>query len=151
MPQNLSNAEPAVAVAFSVVIDSADLGYFNSCDGLGCEVVMEQHEEGGNNGFVWQLPTRVKYSNLKLSRPICDDTTKVIAWLAGVTAKLELGKTAVITVMTAQGTAVASWELMDVVPVRWTGPSLSPDSAKVALETLEIAHHGFVPKPGGRP
>lgn len=151
MPQNPSYAEPAVAVAFSVVIDSDDLGYFNSCEGLGAEVVMEQREEGGNNGFVWQLPTRVKYSNIKLSRPICSDTTKVIAWLAGVTAKLELGNTAVISVMTAQGSAVASWELMDVVPVRWTGPSLSLDATKVAVETLEIAHHGFVPKPGGRP
>jgi hypothetical protein len=38
-----------------------------------------------------------------------------------------------------------------VVPVRWTGPSLNPDSPKVATETVEIAHHGFlltVPKPG---
>ena len=30
------------------------------------------------------------------------------------------------------------------VPVRWTGPSLNPDSPKVATETIEIAHHGFV-------
>jgi len=39
---------------------------------------------------------------------------------------------------------------MDVVPVRWTGPSLNPDSPKVATETVEFAHHGFI-SPAGKP
>ncbi len=60
--------EPAVTVCFAVSIDGDDLGVFNSCEGLGVEVVMEQREEGGNNGYVWQLPTRLKYTNVKLSR-----------------------------------------------------------------------------------
>ena len=50
------------------------LGLFNSCEGLGLEVVIEQREEGGNNGFVWQLPTRIMYSNVKLSRPVGKDS-----------------------------------------------------------------------------
>ena len=45
--------------------------------------MLEQREEGGNNGFVWQLPTRIKYSNIKLTRPICKDSEKLTAWLAG--------------------------------------------------------------------
>ena len=40
---------------------------------------------------------------------------------------------------------VATWNLSGVVPVRWTGPSLNVDSPKVATETIEIAHHGFLP------
>jgi hypothetical protein len=37
-----------------------------------------------------------------------------------------------------------------VVPVKWSGPQLSLDSAKVAIETLELAHHGFLaPGSGG--
>ena len=39
---------------------------------------------------------------------------------------------------------VASWQLEGVIPVRWSGPQLSPDSPKVATETLELAHHGFL-------
>ena len=34
------------------------------------------------------------------------------------------------------------------IPVRWTGPSLNAESPKIATETIEIAHHGFLP--GGR-
>jgi phage tail-like protein len=53
-------------------------------------------------------------------------------------------KTATIEARTLQGTVVASWSLLDVVPVRWSGPQLNPDTAKVAVETIELAHHGFL-------
>ena len=138
-----ADLDPAVSVCFVVRIDDVELGAFNSCEGLGCEVVMEQREEGGNNGFVWQLPTRIKYSNIKLTRPLTKDTAKVAKWIAKTNTGLAR-KTGTIQAMTADGTVVAQWGLLGVVPVRWTGPSLNPDSPKVATETVEIAHHGFV-------
>jgi len=141
---NPSYPEPAVSVCFAVKIDQLNLGTFNSCEGLGVEVVMEQREEGGNNGFVWQLPTRLKFSNIKLTRAVCADTSEVMNWLATMTTGVT-PKTASISAMTAEGKVVASWGLLGVIPVRWSGPSLNLDSAKVATETLELAHHGFTP------
>ena len=133
----------AVAVSFVVKIDDESLGAFNSCDGLGCEFVIEQREEGGNNGWVWQLPTRIKYPNIKLSRPVTADSAKITKWFAGMSAGIKR-RTATIEARTLYGDVVARWGLMDVVPVRWTGPQLNPDQAKVATETLELAHHGFL-------
>jgi phage tail-like protein len=118
------------------------LGTFNSCEGLGVEVVLEQREEGGNNGFIWQIPTRMKFTNVKLSRPLCAATDEVMAWLSSMTTGV-VPKTANISAMTAERKVVASWGLLGVVPVRWTGPGLNLDSPKVATETLELAHHGF--------
>jgi phage tail-like protein len=138
------STDPAVSVCFDVKIDDVALGWFNSCDGLGCEVVLEQREEGGNNGFVWQLPTRIKYGNVKLTRPVGRDSGKLTDWLAGFAGGVRR-QTATISAMTVDGEVVASWELDGVVPVRWTGPSLSPESPKVATETVELAHHGFLP------
>ena len=141
--------ETALSVCFSVTIDKAELGSFNSCDGLGCEVVIEQREEGGNNGFVWQLPTRIKYPNIKLSRAVGKDSAKLTAWLCSFANGVER-QTATITAMTGGGKEVATWTLDGVVPVRWSGPSLNPESPKVATETVELAHHGFLPpKVGG--
>ncbi|MFL6074142.1 MAG: phage tail protein [Mycobacteriales bacterium] len=134
--------ELAVTVCFVVKIDDEDLGSFNSCEGLGCEVVLEQREEGGHNGAVWQLPSRLKFSNVKLSRPITSDSTKIFTWLQSIATGLKR-KTATIEAKNLYGDTVGKWGLLDVVPVRWTGPSLSPDSPKVATETLELAHHGF--------
>ena len=140
----MSDFEPAVTVCFAVSIDGDDLGVFNSCEGLGVEVVMEQREEGGNNGYVWQLPTRLKYTNVKLSRALGPDTVKVARWFTGMTSKVSR-RTATIVAMTSDNSKVASWNLTDVVPVRWSGPSLNLDSPKIAVETIEIAHHGFLP------
>lgn len=139
----MSEVEEAVAVCYVVKIDDQNSWAFSSCDGLGCEVVMEQREEGGNNGFVWQLPTRLKYSNIKLTRPVTEDSTKITGWIAGMAGGVKR-KTATIEARTLAGTVIARWSLLDVVPVRWTGPQLSADAPKVATETLELAHHGFL-------
>ena len=105
--------------------------------------MLEQREEGGNNDFVWQIPTRLKYTNVKLTRPVCHQTSDVIRWLASMTNRVT-PQTATIKAMTAERTVVAEWNLFGVIPVRWTGPSLNVDSPKVATETIELAHHGFV-------
>jgi phage tail-like protein len=137
--------DPAVTICFAVTIDNSsyDLGLFNSCDGLGCEVTVEQRQEGGNNGFTYVLPGPIKYTNVKFTRPINADSAKVAAWMAACGPGMQRC-TAVIQALTLDGTVVCSWSLREVFPVKWTGPQFSTDSPKVATETLEIAHHGFL-------
>src|SRR3954449_12846189 len=111
--------EPAVSVCFAVSIDGAQLGAFNTCDGLGCEVVIEQREEGGNNGFVWQLPTRIKYPTIKLTRPLTRATQQVAGWFSAVMAggvrRTGANRTTGhIQAMTGDGLVVATWGLVDV-------------------------------------
>ncbi len=139
----MADDDAPVGVAFAVELDKTSIGMFNSCEGLGLEVVLEQREEGGNNMMVWQLPTRMKYSNIKLTRPVGPDSQKLTAWITKALHSVQ-PITAVISALTADGKPVAKWSLNGVVPVRWTGPSLNLDSPKVFTETLEIAHHGFL-------
>ena len=35
-----------------------------------------------------------------------------------------------------------------MMPVQWTGPSLNVETGKIATETLELAHHGFLEQMG---
>ena len=141
----MPDVDPAVTVCFAVSFDDNQLGTFNSCEGLGIEVVLEQREEGGNNGFVHQLPGRIKYSNVKLTRAVTTDGTRLVAqWFAKMARHGIERTTAHIVAMTADEEEIWEWTLSDVIPVRWTGPSLNPDSPKVTTETIEIAHHGFV-------
>jgi phage tail-like protein len=137
------NIEPAVSVRFKLKIDSCDLGVFTACEGIGVEVSVEQHEEGGNNSFVHQLPGRMKYPNVKVTRPVNADTAKIAAWLAKMSKGVERTN-AQIVALTGDGEEVWHWTLTGVIPVKWTGPSLSADTAKIATETLELAHHGFL-------
>ena len=138
--------DPAVSVCFAVTIDndSYNLGLFNTCDGLGCEVTVESRQEGGNNDFIYQLPGPIKYTNIKFTRPLNADSAKVAAWMANTKPGMGPRCTAVIQALTLDGTVVCSWSLREVIPVKWTGPQFSTDGPKVATETLEIAHHGFL-------
>ena len=138
-------ADTAVSVYFEVHIDNDkyDLGAFTACEGLGVEIVIETREEGGLNGFVHQLPGRMKYTNVKLTRPVGTDTMKIAEWFRSM-GKVVSRTTAQIVAKNHDDKPVFTWSLLDVVPVRWTGPSLSVESPKVATETLELAHHGFL-------
>jgi phage tail-like protein len=49
-----------------------------------------------------------------------------------------------ISVKDAAGTEIAAWTLEDVFPAKWTGPTLDVGANAVALEILELAHHGFL-------
>ena len=132
----------AFAIYFDVEVGGQDLGGWTKCEGLGCEVVLEQREEGGNNLFVHQLPVRFKYTNIKLTRPLDKDSANVAEWFGTMKGSLKR-TTGHITALTAELNPMASWHLSGVIPVRWQGPSFNAESAKMATETLELAHHGF--------
>ena len=141
MPQ-IEAVEWALTVSYQVKLDDTELGEFATCEGLGIEVVLEVREEGGNNDFAWSLPTRLKYPNVKLTRPLSKDAAKVIRWITGIVESSARSNGTIIA-KSSIGKPVLTWALADVVPVRWSGPALNSDSSKVAVETLELAHHGF--------
>ncbi|MFF3651630.1 phage tail protein [Streptomyces sp. NPDC002181] len=134
--------DPGSTIWFTLTIDGESLGYFNGCDGLSSQVEVEHRQEGGNNGFVWHLPTRVTFSTIRLTRPLTPDTAKVAKWISSVQTGIKR-PTAQIAALRADGSLVARWGLIDVLPVSWQGPSLDPANPSVATEVLEIAHHGF--------
>ncbi len=138
----MADTDAQVALYFRVKIDGCQLGAFTSCDGLSMDVETEDRIEGGNNGFVWKLPVRIKYSNIKFTRPVGPESMKVAQWLAKLATGVKRTN-AEIVALTPQGKPLVTWKILGVIPVKWQGPSFSAESAKVAQETLEIAHNGF--------
>ncbi|WLQ35533.1 phage tail protein [Streptomyces castrisilvae] len=134
----------ATSVFFKLAIGGSDLGQFHTCSGLGAEVELEQFAEGGNNGFTWQLPGRITWTNITLTRPVTTDTLKIARWLNETTQRVER-KDGEIVALRPNLTRIISWQIQGIVPVRWQGPSFDPSSSEPAIETLEIAHEGLVP------
>lgn len=139
-----NSGDPAVQLRFHLLLDNQNIGWWNSFEGLGMDTAIEQREEGGNNAYVHQLPTRLKFSNVKLSRPINEDSEKVAIWFMAIAQKVKRGSTAQIKAVDGVGKIIAQWSLNDVVPVRWTGPTFKVDAPQVATETIELAFHGFI-------
>lgn len=136
-------ADPGLGLRFQVTIDGHyELGNWQKCDGLEVEYEVHTYSEGGLNAYVHKLPGRAKYQNVKLTRPVDSATVAVAGWMATVQARLVRG-TARITVLDPAGSTVFVWNLIDVFPVRWSGPSLDVGGNQIATETLELAHNGF--------
>ena len=64
-------------------------------------------------------------------------------WLSSMVSQPTKG-TACITLHDAAQREVISWTLTGVFPKRWTGPQLEGKSTEMAMETLELAHEGFL-------
>jgi phage tail-like protein len=139
----INTLDPGSSLYFKLLIDGQDMGLFNGCEGLAVEVEVEDYTEGGNNGYVTRLPTRLKHSTLKLSRPLTPDSSKLTAWISSITTGV-LRPTVQIAALRADGSLVAQWGLLEALPSSWTGPTLDPASVTVATETLEIVFHGFI-------
>jgi len=137
------NLDPGLSVFFEVNIDRSLLGAWSKCTGLGIELEVDSRTDGGMGLFMHQLTGRFKYTNLQLSRPICAETSMVMAWLPSF-SMLGSGTTATITALDPAGKTILSWDLYGVVPVRWTGPEFDINSLQVATETLELAYQGFL-------
>jgi phage tail-like protein len=138
-------SDPGNALRFDFRLDGVEVASFTSVDGLTAEYVVKTYEEGGENGYIHQLPGRMKYTNVKLTRPVDKGSKALAAWFS------ELGKAQTLSRRTATVIAyndnrevVAEWSLKDVYPVRYTGPSFSAENGKVITETLELAHNGFL-------
>lgn len=136
-------SNPALGLRFEVTVDGVQLGAFTACDGLEATYEVEEYKEGGVNGFVHRLPGRLKYSNIKLTRPLDAQSPPIAAWISKFQSSCKR-TTAAITAYDAANKRVQSWNLREVWPVRWGGPSFGSDKNEVAKETLELAHHGFL-------
>ncbi|MGI8683977.1 MAG: phage tail protein [Acidimicrobiales bacterium] len=129
--------------SFGLTIDGHDLGTFLTIEGLGVNVEITEYREGGNPYFAHQLPGQLRYDNIVLSRPIDQNTAKVMEWLKTMADGMRRGQ-AELVAFDAKGDIVVKWPLLAVIPVRWTGPHLDVDNRMHATETLELAHHGFL-------
>ena len=132
-----------LTLRFEVTIDhKVDLGNWTKCEGLTVEWELQEYREGGLNDYVHRLPGRRKFQNIKLTRPIDADSRKVAQWISEVEGPAA-GHTAQIAVLDAAGEAVVVWDVIDVWPTRWTGPTMDVNGKDIAFETLELAHNGF--------
>jgi phage tail-like protein len=139
--------DPATGLRFEVTVDGVDIGSFTACDGLGAEYEVFEYQEGGENGYVHRIPGRLKFTPIKLTRPLDARSGAASGGLATWFSELKTSvsrKTASIKAVDGRGSQIAQWNLVDVYPSRWTGPSLAADGNNVPKETLELAHHGFM-------
>jgi phage tail-like protein len=141
--------EPHLSRNFLFEADGVPIGVFNEVSGLSVEIDTDKVREGGQNGYVHELPGRMEWPHITFKRGLTQ-SDNLFHWFekmsgenfAGQRNKVERS-TGAISIVDHLGLRLRSWNLRDVMPVKWSGPALSTSSNEMLMEELEIAHHGF--------
>jgi phage tail-like protein len=131
---------------FLVTIDAAkyNFGSFSTVKGLDVTWDIAEYRAGDAKNERWYYPGNTKYSTIKLERAVDPDGTKgVRKWLESNSFKYEI-QSGKVELQDAKGTEVTHWTLRHVIPVKWSIVSFDASQSKVATETLELAHMGFL-------
>ncbi len=137
-----SRTDPYLGAHFFVEIEGVDQGGFTECTGLQAEVEVTDYQEGGNNGFVHKLPGRTKFTNVVLKHGMIE-STDLWDWFQDVSRGDFERKDVSVVLYNSEQEEVRRWNLRQAFPSKWVGPAFNTTNAAVAIESLELAHHGF--------
>lgn len=141
-----------LADRFLFEVDGVEIGVFREVFGLQVTVCVDEIVEGGQNGFVHKVPSRMTWPNLVFRRGLTQSDA-LFTWMskssgegfAGNENKLTRS-TGAVTALDSVGGRLRSWEFHSVFAVRWKGPDFSVGLNQALEEELEVAHHGFKAK-----
>lgn len=148
MGVSLITWDPPVSFYFRVVIQGVPLipdTDFLEVSGLKVELELENIEEGGENNFIYQVPKRVKHSNLILKRALEPLSNALEIWIqqsleGGFVEKIK-PRNLVIYLMDSKGKALRCWWCSNAYPVKWEVSNFNAQENKLAIETLELCYN----------
>lgn len=142
-PTANQSINPIGEYSFGVKIQGKNVGWFTECSGLSINRDTTPHAEGGVNDYKHQLPGRVTYDKVTLKRGVADDTLLWDWFQEGLYDVKVSRRNVTITLYGVDYKPVRHWNLIEAYPVKWSAPTLKSDSNQVAVESLELVHHGL--------
>ncbi len=145
-PVSAPTTLPYLGAHFVLAVDGLTSVSFSKCSGLAGDVGVEEYAEGGENRFAHRLPMRGSFPNLVLTQG-AGPSTELWGWFFEylVTGRVAPRDGQVSLMSTVEGalTPVRVWAFRKGWPVKLTGPDLDAQSGAVAVESVEIVHHGL--------
>jgi len=133
--------------AQSALITLIAAGQFSDVTGLGAQLEVLPHPEGGRNDYVHQLPVRHSYTKLVLARGVVRDPGLFFWYQAGLTQSIGARRDGAIILLTPGGIPAVGWIFRGGLACGWKGPELKATGNAVAVESIEIAHEGLLQVP----
>ena len=129
---------------YKVTIDSLEVAHFRSASGLDVSIDMVDYQEGGLNTYTHKLRGPTRWSNIVLSQGSCADNA-FYEWIKEcIDGTISRKSGSIIALAHNLTDIIAEWKFIDAFPVRYRGPTFnSALQSEVAIEELELAHHGF--------
>jgi phage tail-like protein len=134
--------DPFKVFRFVVEINGTQVGGFSEVTGLEVRTEVDDYREGGVNDFVHRMAKETRYPNLTLKRGITDATLLWDWHQQVVNGEIER-KTVSVVLLNERREEKRRWVFRDAYPVKWNGTDLNAAGNTVAVESVELAHHGM--------
>jgi phage tail-like protein len=121
------------------------LGGFSDVSGLTTEIHISEYRDGNEaEAHVRKIPGSHKVGDVTLKRGVVD-SSDLWAWMTQTqTTGILAQRDVVITLRDEASNPVQSWKLRNVVPMKYTGPTLAgKGGGEVAMEELVLSAEGF--------
>ncbi len=136
--------DPFRGYNFKLEIDGISRNGFRECSGLDAKSDPIEYREGNEKVFTpRKLPGQTKYTNITLKWGITDDKS-LWEWRKKVIDGKTERKNGSIVLMDESGEEKLRWNFVAGWPSDWNLSALNATANEVAIESLEIAHEGFV-------
>jgi phage tail-like protein len=137
-----TRTHPYGAFNFLVNIDGGEtFGGFSDVSGLGTDITIAEYRNGNEKeNHVRKIPGIHKVGDVTLKRGVIDSKS-LWDWIKQTrTTGVAAQKNVVITLLDEAQSAVQSWKLRGVVPMKYTGPTLAAKGGgDVAMEELVLS------------
>lgn len=134
---------PYTRYRYRVEIDGIDVAGFSEVTGYDASIEVVEYREGNMlPPTPIKLPGLRKYGNITLKWGLTD-SMDMYNWISpGLDTDVER-KTVTIILQNENDEDVASWQLINAWPVKYTAPEFSATASEIAIEQLELAHEGM--------
>lgn len=150
-PADRKDPLPAFCFRVTFTVKGLDLkaeAFFKSVAGLKSETEVTDFRAGGVNHSTYKLVGATKWPNLVFKRGFTGSTAITKwreTWLkAGVVGTKVERAEITIEQLDTQLNAKFKWVFQEGWPCKWELSELDAAKNEIAIETLEIAHHGLV-------
>lgn len=141
---SLESTEPYRPPSVVAVPKVVRVGAFSDVTGLGGELEVLAHPEGGQNAFLHQLPVRFSWGRITLKKGVVLDRVLWDWFDKGLSGSLGARRDGSVALLDADGRLAIRWEFRAALAAKWTGPELAAGGAgAVSIESLEVVHQGL--------
>jgi len=124
-------------------------GGFTEVSGLDVETDVMEYREGSDRDFnARKFPGMRKVSNVVLKRGIFQGDNEFFEWLNATRMASPERRDLIVSLLNEEHEPLVVWKLRSAWPVKLSGPALNALRSGFAIETLEVAHEGFVVEHG---
>lgn len=127
---------------FRVEVEGIQQAGFSEVTGYDTSIEVIEYREGNEATTPRKMPGLTKYGNITLKSGVTD-SMDLYNWMLECTEGTISRKTVTIIALDETGADVATWQVIEAWPSKYTAPNFNGTGKEVAIESLELVHEGM--------